>query len=517
MGGPPRFERASAWGTTKVPTSGDCVQLWHDYPSKQRLLTIVMTLKNTECTFVILGATGDLTKRKLIPAIYKLIEDHKIQNFAVVGLSFIDATVATVLESSRPFMGTGVDEKIWQQLHDNSYYYTFDFYKDADFIQLKEQLIVIEQRHNLCGNRLFYLATMPEHFSIITENLAKHGIVERPQYHQQNCADNSHAWSRVVYEKPFGQDLASAQKINRSIADLFCESQAYRIDHYLGKELVGNIALLRFTNLIFLPLWNNQYINSVQIVLNEKIGIQGRGEYYDQYGALKDMVQNHMLQMLALVAMEAPTELSGEHIRNAKVAVLEKSTITDALLGQYEGYQQEKGVKPHSTTETFAALKLAIDNDRWRGVPFYFKTGKNLTASDVSIHIEFKMPPCLLVQDCPANPNYLTLQIQPDEGFFLELNAKVPGESYSVTPVKMDFCHSCLFGPNTAQAYEILLADCIRGDQSVFVRFDEIELSWKIIDSLNERTIPLHSYTPGTNGPEALSEWSKKHNLEWRA
>lgn len=474
-----------------------------------------MAIKNASCTFVILGATGDLTKRKLIPAIYKLIEDKKIKHFALIGLSVVDTDITTVLNNSRPFIGN-INEAVWKKLHDHAHYYQFDFYTDNDFVKLKQELAAIEERHELCGNRLFYLATMPEHFGIITENLAQHGIVEKQEFHKAHCSTEKHSWSRVVYEKPFGNNLQSAQQINNQIAQVFCESQAYRIDHYLGKELVGNIALLRFTNLFFTPLWNKEYIQSVQIILNEKSGIQGRGEYYDSYGALKDMVQNHMLQMLALVAMEAPQQLSGEHIRNAKVAVLKDVSIDDVILGQYEGYHEEKGVKQGSHTETFAALKLAINNDRWRGVPFYFKTGKNLKTNDVSIHLEFKQPPCLLADNCTTKPNYLTIQIQPDEGFFVELNAKIPGETYAVTPVKMDFCHNCLFGPNTAQAYEILLLDCIRGDQSVFVRFDEIELSWKIIDSIAQHNPPVHRYAAGTQGPAPLTDWSKKHNLIWR-
>lgn len=468
-----------------------------------------MIIPSPSVTFVIMGASGDLTKRKLIPALYKLIQHQKVASYAIVGTALTPTTAAEILESAKPFI-PHLDDAVWQKMVAAFYYHPLDFNKGDDYKTLHQAITTAEQKHSLPGNRLFYLATMPEHFATITSKLAAHGIVTRH-------APESETWSRVVYEKPFGDDLMSARAINEQISHVFDENQVFRIVHYLGKEIVGNIALIRFTNLFFQPLWNNNYIDSIEISINEKIGIEGRGEYYDRYGVLKDVVQNHLLQLLALVAMEPPKQLSGEDIRSAKAAVLKDTKIHDVLLGQYEGYQQEHGVPENSQTPTFAALKLSIDNDRWRGVPFFLKTGKCLAKKEASIHIKFKQAPCLLMQNCPADSNYLTISIEPEEGFFLEINAKVPGINYAVTPVKMDFCHSCLFGPNTAQAYEVLLADAIRGDQSVFVRSDEIEHAWQIVDNINLKDSTLHPYAPGSTGPRELQDWSQKMNIRWRS
>jgi glucose-6-phosphate 1-dehydrogenase len=467
------------------------------------------------CTIVILGATGDLTRRKLIPAIYKLIEDKKVERFAVVGVSIVDTTAEQVLEASKKFIPQ-IDPKIWKKIESKFSYNLLDFYNDDHYPTLKDVLSKVEKKHKLPGNRLFYLATMPEHFAVITDKLAQYGIAHKHVTAKREQKKSKRPWSRVIYEKPFGQDLASAKKINKAIAKVFAEDQAFRIDHYLGKELVGNIAIVRFTNLFLQPLWNRKYINSVQIILSEKIGVEGRGIYYDQYGALKDVVQNHALQMLALVAMESPWQLAGEHIRDAKVKVLKKVILDDLILGQCDAYLREVGVPEGSKTETFAALRLHINNRRWKGVPFFIKTGKYLDTYETSIHIEFKHPECLLAQGCPTEPNYLTIRVQPDEGFFLELNAKVPDKAYQITPVKMDFCHSCIFGPNTAGAYEVLMVDAIRGDHSVFVRFDEIELSWKIIDQIKKQKMPAYSYKEGDAGPKQLEMFSKKHGVIWR-
>jgi glucose-6-phosphate 1-dehydrogenase len=459
-------------------------------------------------SFIIMGASGDLTKRKLIPSIYALLLHKKITSCSIIGVALTKTDKESILESARPFI-THFDEAVWKQLSDAFEYYFFDFYKDLDYQALKEHIQKAEVQHQLSGNRLFYFATMPEHFAPITHKLALHKIV-KPE------AKNQTPWTRVVYEKPFGDNLRSAQAINEQIARVFHEDQVFRIIHYLGKEIVGNITLLRFTNLFFQPLWNNQYIESIEISINEKIGIEGRGQYYDKYGVLKDVVQNHLLQILALVAMESPDQLIGESIRDKKAAVLAQTKIDELLLGQYEGYLQEPHVAANSKTPTFAALKLSIDNDRWRGVSFFLKTGKNLHKKEASIHIKYKKIPCLLLDNCPADSNYLTISIEPDEGFYLEINAKTPGLNYSVTPVTMNFCHRALFGPNTTQAYEALLADVIRHDQSVFVRSDEIEHAWKIIEN-GKTTSELYLYRPGSQGPFELQKWSEKMNIRWRS
>jgi len=464
------------------------------------------------CTLVIMGATGDLTRRKLIPAIHKLLVDKKIEKIAVVGVSNIKTTAEHVLWSSEKYIEQGWTT--YNAIASIFYYEVLNFYCDTDYQKLAARLSEVEAKHGLPGNRLFYLATMPEHFAPITKKLLHHGIAQKAK--KTKKAVEHEPWSRVVYEKPFGSDLASARSINKAIAEVFSERQAYRIDHYLGKEVIGNIALVRFTNLFFQPLWNKKYIESVQIIMREKIGIEGRGQFYDSYGAVKDVVQNHVLQMLALVAMESPRLLSGEYIRNAKVNVLKKVTVEDILLGQYAGYIDEKGVAKNSRTETFAALKVSIHNRRWSRVPFYLLAGKNLSCKHTAIHIKFKHPICLLAKNCPTDSNYLTFRVQPDAGFFLELNAKVPNQAYQVTPVTMDFSHRYMFGPNTAGAYEVLLQDAIRGDQSTFVRFDEIEYSWKIVENALQKRRKLHVYEPGSDGPEYLETFEKKHAMRWR-
>jgi glucose-6-phosphate 1-dehydrogenase len=463
----------------------------------------------TDITFIILGATGDLTKRKIIPAIYRLAQEKAFTNFAIIGVALPDVSIETVLKSAVPFIKK-IDRRVWKKIENSSYYLPFDFYNKNDYSKLKATIKDVEKRHKLSGNHVFYFATMPDHFTTITQQLALHGIVTK-----QQLKPNEESWPRVVYEKPFGSDLQSARDINRSILKVFNENQVYRIDHYLGKELIGNIALVRFTNAVFEPLWNKKFIDSVQIVLSEKIGIEGRGEYYDKYGAMKDMLQSHMLQMLALVGMEVPRALGGKNIRDAKTRVLKKVKVESAIVGQYEGYREENGVAAHSKTDTFVAAKLYIDNARWKGVPFYLKTGKNLDKKEISIHIKFKMVKCLL-STCPSDSNYLTIRVQPNEGFFVELNTKVPG-SYEVMPVSMDFCHKCLFGPNTPEAYENLLLDVTRGDQSVFLHKDEIELSWKIAGEIEKKRGPLHVYKKQSSGPAELKNLDPKRDIRWRA
>lgn len=466
-----------------------------------------------QATFIILGATGDLSKRKLIPAFYKLIRDKKIDKFALIGASFDKTNIKTLLESAKKFT-SNIDEKIWEQLENSSYFFELDFYDSKKYEGFKELIKKVEKTHKLSGNRIFYLATLPEHFKIITKNLSENDIVTKYD-HQNETLKENHTWSRIIYEKPFGHNLKSAKEINNCIKKLFHEKQIYRIDHYLGKELVGNIALVRFTNRIFEPLWNNQHIDSIQIILDEKIGIEGRGKFYDKNGAIKDVVQNHILQILSLIAMEQPKKLDAKYIRDAKAKVLKNLKFKNAILGQYEGYTKEKNVDPKSKTETFAALKLEINNKRWKNVPFYLKTGKYLDKRETSIHIKFKMVKCLLTQGCPTDSNYLTIKITPSNGFYLELNSKEPNTN-NLIPVEMNFCHSCLFGPNTPEAYETLLLDVIKGDQSTFVRSDEIEYSWQLVDSIYKNKFTLYKYKKDSNGPKEIKFLDNKE-IRWRA
>ncbi len=453
-----------------------------------------------ESLFVILGGTGDLTKRKLIPAICKLVAEDKICKFAIVLVSNAKTTVAQIFDQSRPFLGA-IDSNLLNDIQKKTAYFQMDFNDSAAYVQLSNLLKDIEKKNSLVGNRIFYFATMPNHFEVISRNFANHRIVpDKKKIKSSDFLSSSAPWAKLVYEKPFGFDLTSAKNINKYITQIFDERQIYRIDHYLGKELVGNIALIRFTNRVFEPLWNNQHIESVSINISEEMGVETRGAFYDNYGALKDMVQSHMLQILALIAMEAPKKLTADFIRDAKANVLKRVEVEKAVLGQYEGYTQEKNVKPNSKTDTFVALRLKVNNKRWDGVPFYLKTGKYLNKQESFVEITFKRVECLL-DFCPSQSNSLKIKIHPDEGFYLGLNVKVPGVANEVMPVSMDFCHSCLFGPNTPEAYQVLLTDVIKGDQSAFVRSDEVELSWKILKQIKTDKAKIYIYKKSSDGP----------------
>ena len=322
-----------------------------------------------DATIIIIGITGDLARRKLLPAIYKLVAQEKLKNFVLIGASLEETTKEAILENALPHIPS-CELSVWQKLCCKTYYTRLDASKVNDFYKLNELVEQAEQCHKLSGNRLLYCATVSDFFCAITEHAVQVGLIK--------SRATSAPWHRIVYEKPFGHDLSSAHTINGCIEKLLDDSQIYRIDHYLTEEIISNIALVRFTNVVFEPLWNNQYISQVQIILNEKVCLDGRGGYYDAYGALKDMLQNHMLELLALIAMEAPKKLTGEQIRNERSKVLSKVRVVDALLGQYEGYLCEPHVTPDSKTETFVAACLMIDNPRWAGVPFFLKTGKCL-------------------------------------------------------------------------------------------------------------------------------------------
>ena len=460
------------------------------------------------CIFIIFGITGDLAKRKLIPALAQLIADNKIDQFAVVGAAIDQTTSDAILDNARPY-AKNIRPAAWKKLHESFTYHQLDFEKQTDFENLAIHVADVEKKQDLPGNRLCYLAAPSHFFCTITHNTARAGLITK-----KTTKDSP--WHRIVYEKPFGHDRESAHEINECIAESLNEQQVYRIDHYLTKELVSNISLVRFTNCVFEPLWNNRYIDQVQIIVSEKLCVDGRGTYYDAYGAMRDVVQNHMIELLALIAMESPEQLSGDYIRKRRARVIQDMEVTDGILGQYDTYHKERGVAPGSKTETFAALRLAINNPRWTGVPFYFRTGKCLDKHESVIHIKFKQVDCLLARNCPSDSNWLTISIAPDASFSLQLNAKKPREP-GITPIKMDFCHSCLFGPLTPQAYEVLLEEIIRGEQSIAVRFDEIEYAWNIIDAAYKMNLPCYPYPSGSSGPEELKQFNQKHGIRWRS
>jgi glucose-6-phosphate 1-dehydrogenase len=460
-------------------------------------------------TIILFGATGDLSKRKILPALYQFFVKNKLEKVIIVGAAFDDVTSEQMIDAAQPFV-QDKDESVWNGLRAISYYKKIDFNKPVDFESLHVFVQEREQEHGITGSRLFYLATGSNFFCPITHNSAEVGLLQRKEKHDQ-------AWHRIVYEKPFGHDLQSAHEINECIKKNIDESQVYRIDHYLTKEVVSNIAMIRFTNCVLEPLWSNRYIDQVQIILSESVGLEGRGVYYDAYGALRDVVQNHMLELLALICMESPEKLTGDYIRAERVKVLEKVKFIDGILGQYDGYTDEPHVKKDSDTDTYASLKLAVDTPRWVGVPFYLKTCKNLDKKETIIHIKFKQVDCLLMRGCPTESNWLTIQISPEETFVLTLNVKKPNTVNQMMPVGMEFCHSCLFGLQTPEAYEVLLEEIVRGEQSISVRFDEIEHAWKLIDVIEKQKLPLFTYEKKSKGPQEEQQFTQKHGMRWRS
>ncbi|MFW6111716.1 MAG: glucose-6-phosphate dehydrogenase [Candidatus Bipolaricaulota bacterium] len=419
-------------------------------------------MKGDRVTIVLLGGTGDLARKKLLPALFNLYKKEKLDEFDLIGTSREDlsdeeyiAEVSTALEEGGE----------WEKFKQNIRYLQLDFYNSEDYGKLRRNL-------QECGDhRLFYLATLPGHFDVITDNLDKHDLVKDS--------------SKVLYEKPFGDDLQTARNLNQCVSELFPEEKIYRIDHYLDKELVGNLSILRFSNSIVDPLLTSNFVNHVQIIASEDFGVKDRGEFYDRYGAVKDFFQSHLLQLLSLVGMSRPKKLDARSIRDKKVEVLKEVKILDSMTGQYRGYRGEKGVKEDSKTETLVAVKVYLFNRRWNDVPFYLLSGKNLARKYSEIYVEFERPDA----GYPAEvgnlvPNSLVVSIQPDQGIYFEINTKVPGKM-STEPAKMQFCHSCHHGPNTPGAYENLLFQAIAGDQRSFVRYDEIEEQWKIVSRLN--------------------------------
>ncbi|MDN5315892.1 MAG: glucose-6-phosphate 1-dehydrogenase [Thermoanaerobacterium sp.] len=481
-----------------------------------------MAVLNVSGIMVIFGGTGDLTHRKLMPALYNLLYEKNLpENFCVVSVGRRDKTDDVyrneVYESIRKYSRIKLDENLWKILRNKIYYQKFDFHDDDGYTRLKGFLNELDGNYKTDGNRIFYLAVAPEYFELIVEKLYEHGMVE-----------NSKSWQRVMIEKPFGKDFNSAKYLNKKITDVFSEKNTYRIDHYLGKEMLQNIMVIRFANVFFEPVWNNKYIDNVQISSSETVGIENRGGYYEKAGALRDMIQNHMLQLLTLTAMEPPVDLTTDSIHDEKVKVLKslqeltpELVLKNAVRGQYEGYRNEDRVSPDSDTETFAALKVFVDNFRWAGVPFYIRTGKKLPVKSTEIIIQFKPLPGILYfkEYGGLMPNLLVIKIQPEEGVFLQFNAKKPGTLNKLIPVKMDFCQNCQVGMNSPEAYERLIYDALRGDSTLFTRWDEVEYSWKYVDKIADvwrnQKPDFPNYKPGTWGPMDADNLLLKDNFKW--
>ncbi len=491
------------------------------------------------CVMVIFGATGDLTHRKLLPALYNLaIEQPLPAQFTVVGVArrpFTDEEFRQqALDSINSFSRRRpVNPAIWDTFAKGLFYCQAQFDDPADYESLGKLLDRLDQERGVQGNRLFYLATPPVYYGAIGDLLSSSGVAKRG-------GGDAPGWSRIVVEKPFGHDLTSARELNQSLNKGFRENQIYRIDHYLGKETVQNIMVLRFGNGIFEPIWNRQYIDHVQITVAESIGIEGRADYYEQAGAIRDIVQNHMMQLLALTAMEPPNTFGADAVRDEKVKALraipplmEAEIASDTVRGQYgsgiilgesvPAYCQERKVSPTSQTETFVALKLLIENWRWAGVPFYLRTGKRLTKRVTEIAIQFKRPPYLLFQGGGAaqlQPNVLSMRIQPNEGISLLFSAKVPGQEMRLRSVNMDFLYGSSFGVEPPEAYERLLLDAMLGDSTLFTRIDETELAWTLVDTIvrawAKTSAPIASYEPGTWGPKESDALIERDGRTWR-
>jgi glucose-6-phosphate 1-dehydrogenase len=486
-----------------------------------------------ECTVVIFGASGDLTKRKLIPALYSLARDRMLTRVAMVG--FARRPISD--EDFRTQMREGVNEfarrrpvhdDLWQSFGSRLHYHQGAFDNLEDFKALRTRLEAIEKANNLPPNRIFYLSTPPSSFGPIVRNLGAAGLVPR----------EGPGFARVIVEKPFGVDLESAQKLNVELHEVLDENQIYRIDHYLGKETVQNMLVFRFANAIFEPLMNSKYVDQVQITGAEALGVEGRGGYFEEAGILRDMVQNHLLQVMCMAAMEPPAAFDADSVRDEKTKVVKalrplshEEALKSVVRAQYgagsvlakrvPGYREETGVRPDSVTETFVAMEMRLDNWRWAGVPFYLRSAKRMPKRVTEVSIHFKHAPLTLFGPAAVVPNILTLRIQPDEGISLNFGSKVPGPSVAVAPVTMEFRYASSFGAEPPEAYERLLLDCMLGDTTLFTRADWVLESWKYVSRIHQawaeekpKAIPI--YDAGTWGPPEADALLARNGHTWR-
>ncbi len=481
----------------------------------------------SSCALVIFGASGDLTQRKLFPALYSLAFRHLLpRNFGIVGVArteeseddFRERMKAAVQEHGRdPFR-----DDIWQALAEGMRYVGMDFGDEAGWNKVSKALADLDKNLGTAGNHVYYFAVPPAAIGTLVEQIGKRRSTE--------------GWTRLVIEKPFGHDLTSAQELNALLGKEFDESEVFRIDHYLGKETVQNMLALRFANGIFEPVWNRQFIDHVQITVAESIGIENRAGYYEQAGVIRDIFQNHLLQLVALTAMEPPIDFSAESVRNEKVKVL-RSLHTPGpkhiVRGQYgrgwvegeevAGYREEEGVAPDSTTDTFIAAKLFVDNWRWADTPFYIRAGKRLARRETTIAIQFQRaphPPFEAIAGEGLRPNVLVVHVQPDEGVSLSIGAKVPGAGMTIRPVHMDFLYGGTFRTGIPEAYERLILDVMLGDATLFTRADEVTEEWSLVDAIvafwRRDTPSFPNYEAGTWGPHASDELLERDSRSWR-
>jgi len=493
------------------------------------------------CVLVIFGASGDLAKLKLLPAVYEMAREKILpKDFALVGYSRTEmsdddfrARFKHAVTANARSKKIGIDESIINDLLPKVYYRHGDYDKGEDFDRLKGFLEELDKKHNTKGSRLFYLSTPPTVFVPIVQSLGDRKLTNRG-------AAEGGSWQRVIIEKPFGRDLKSAQELNTLLLEHLRENQIYRIDHYLGKETVQNLMVMRFANSIFEPVWNYKYIDHVQITVAETVSADDRGGYYDKAGAMRDMVQNHIFQLMALVAMEPPAALDAQAVRDEKVKVyrsirpIRPAYVEDsAIRGQYgagefnsgkktDGYLKAKDVSPTSQTETFAALKLYIDNWRWSGMPFYLRTGKCLPDKVSEVVVRFRSPPLTLFQkqcESPVFPNDLIIKVAPEEGISLRLNGKVPGGAMNIKSVAMDMFYKTTFRAEAPEAYERLIYDALCGDQTLFIRGDEAEAAWAVIDPIEQgwakSKTPPQQYQPGTWGPQDAMNLIEMDGRRW--